>query len=57
MTMFLGRPDQPGRVRAVAAGQPGDLCVLAQTPAVVLTELDASLVSATIIGGEVAYAA
>ncbi|CDM74569.1 N-substituted formamide deformylase precursor [Mycobacterium marinum] len=57
LTMFLGRPDQPGRVRAVAAGQPGDLCVLAQTPAVVLTELDASLVSATIIGGEVAYAA
>lgn len=41
----------------MAAGQPGDLCVLAQTPAVVLTELDASLVSATIIGGEVAYAA
>jgi predicted amidohydrolase YtcJ len=57
LTMFLGCADQPSRTRAVARGQPGDLCVLTEPPAVVLDELDAGLVAATIIGGTVAYAA
>ncbi len=57
LTMFLGRSDQPGRVRAVETGQPGDLCVLSEAPAALLAELDAGMVTATIVGGEIAYAA
>jgi predicted amidohydrolase YtcJ len=57
LTMFLGWPDRPGRLRAVEPGQPADLCVLTQPPAAVLAELDAGMVAATVIGGEVAYAA
>jgi predicted amidohydrolase YtcJ len=57
LTMFLGRPDRPGQLRTVAPGQPGDLCVLTQPPAAALAELDAGTVAATVIGGEVAYAA
>jgi predicted amidohydrolase YtcJ len=55
LTMFLGRSDQPDRVRTVEAGQPGDLCVLTETPATALAELDAGMVAATIIGGELVY--
>jgi predicted amidohydrolase YtcJ len=55
LTMFLGRPDQPGRVRTVETGQPGDLCVLSEPPATALAELDAGMVAATIIGGELVY--
>ncbi|KAA1251272.1 amidohydrolase family protein [Mycobacterium simiae] len=57
LTLFLGQPDQPGRVRTIAAGQPGDLCLLSQEPAAALAELDADMVTATIIGGEIAYLA
>ncbi len=57
LTMFLGWPDRPGQPRAVKPGQPGDLCVLAQPPEAVLVELDAGMVAATVIGGEVVYAA
>jgi len=57
LTMFLGWPDQPGRARTVQTGQPGDLCVLTQPPAVVLAGLDAGMVAATVIGGELAYVA
>jgi len=57
LTMFLGHPDQPGRSRAVDAGQPGDLCVLTEPPAGVLAELDAGMVAATIIGGRVVHLA
>jgi predicted amidohydrolase YtcJ len=57
LMMFLGWPDQPGRARTVQTGQPGDLCVLTQPPAVVLAELDAGMVAATVIGGELAYVA
>ena len=46
LTMFLGWPDRPSRLRAVEPGQPGDLCVLTQPPAVVLAELDAGMVAA-----------
>ncbi|MGZ4527705.1 MAG: amidohydrolase family protein [Mycobacterium sp.] len=55
LTRFLGRPDRPGRPRAVAVGQPADLCVLSEPPATALAELDAGMVAATIIGGELVY--
>jgi predicted amidohydrolase YtcJ len=55
LTMFLGRSDQPGRARTVDPGQPGDLCVLTEPPETALAELDAGMVAATIIGGELAY--
>jgi len=55
LTMFLGRSDQPGRARTVAPGQPGDLCVLTEPPETALAELDAGMVAATIIGGELVY--
>jgi predicted amidohydrolase YtcJ len=57
LMMFLGWPDRPSRARTVAAGQPGDLCVLTQPPAAALAELDAAMVAATIVGGDVAYTA
>ncbi|HNM85710.1 MAG: amidohydrolase family protein [Mycobacterium sp.] len=50
---FLGRPERPAEPRRVAPGEPGDLCVLSGSPEQVLAELDAGLVSATVIGGEV----
>jgi predicted amidohydrolase YtcJ len=55
LTMFLGSPDAPGRARTVETGQPGDLCVLTEPPATALAELDAGMVAATIIGGELVY--
>ena len=55
LTMFLGRSDQPGQTRTVATGQPGDLCVLTEPPATALAELDAGMVAATVIGGELVY--
>ncbi|MBV9722359.1 MAG: amidohydrolase family protein [Mycobacterium sp.] len=57
LTMFFGCPDQPSRPRAVEAGQPADLCVLSAPPEAVLAELDADMVAASIVGGEIAYAA
>ncbi|SPM33366.1 Predicted amidohydrolase YtcJ, partial [Mycobacterium rhizamassiliense] len=57
LTMFLGHPGEPARARAVEAGQPGDLCVLNVPPATALAELDAGMVLATVIGGEVVYPA
>ena len=57
LTMFFGHPDRPGAARAVATGEPGDLCVLAEPPGAVLAELDAGMVAATITGGHVAYVA
>lgn len=55
LTMFLGRADQPDRARAVRTGGPGDLCVLSEPPATALAELDAGMVAATVIGGELVY--
>jgi predicted amidohydrolase YtcJ len=55
LAMFLGQPDRPGRARTVETGQPGDLCVLTEPPATALAELDAGMVAATIIGGELVY--
>jgi predicted amidohydrolase YtcJ len=55
LTMFLGRADRPGRAGTVETGEPGDLCVLTEPPATALAELDAGMVAATIIGGELVY--
>ncbi|BBX75355.1 amidohydrolase family protein [Mycobacterium shinjukuense] len=55
LTMFLGWSDRPGRPRTVDIGEPGDLCVLTEPPAVALAELDAAMVAATVIGGELVY--
>lgn len=55
LTMFLGRADRPDRARAVRVGEPGDLCVLSEPPATALAELDAGMVAATVIGGELIY--
>jgi predicted amidohydrolase YtcJ len=57
LTMFLGRPDQPTQPRAVEPGEPADLCVLSVPPEAALAELDAGMVAATVVGGEIAYAA
>lgn len=57
LMMFLGWPEHPTRVRTVEPGQPGDLCLLTAPPEAALAELDADLVAATIIGGEIVYAA
>jgi predicted amidohydrolase YtcJ len=55
LEMFLGSPDQPTRSRTIAPGQPSDLCVLAAAPDEVLGELDATMVSATIVDGNVVF--
>ncbi len=57
LTMFFGCPDHPTRARTLRPGEPGDLCVLSVPPEAALAELDARMVAATIIGGEIAYAA
>jgi hypothetical protein len=57
LTMFLGHAEQPGRLRLIAPGEPADLCVLSVPPATALAELDAGMVAATVIGGEIAYRA
>jgi predicted amidohydrolase YtcJ len=53
--MFLGWPGQPARARAVVPGQPGDLCLLTVPPEAALAQLDAELVAATVIGGQILY--
>jgi predicted amidohydrolase YtcJ len=57
LTMLLGLPDQPARPRNIAPGEPADLCVLSVPPDTALAELDAGMVAATVIGGEIAYTA
>jgi predicted amidohydrolase YtcJ len=55
LTMFFGTWGQPTDPRAIQPGQPGDLCVLAAQPNEVLDELDAQMVAATVIAGEVVF--
>jgi predicted amidohydrolase YtcJ len=55
LTMFFGSPIRPSQPRSIAPGQPGDLCVLAATPAEVLDELDSDMVAATVIEGQVVF--
>ncbi|WP_167107779.1 amidohydrolase family protein [Mycobacterium sp. DL592] len=51
LAMFFGHADRPGVARTIAAGQPGELCVLAGSPSEVLDTLAAEQVVATVIGG------
>ena len=55
LTMFFGYPDNPTRVRRIAVGEPADLCVLSVTPETALAGLDAGMVAATIVDGELAH--
>jgi predicted amidohydrolase YtcJ len=57
LTMFFGAPDRPTQARTLQPGEPGDLCVLSVPPETALAELDAGMIAATVIGGEIAYAA
>jgi predicted amidohydrolase YtcJ len=57
LTMFFGCADQPTRARTLQPDEPGDLCLLSVPPETALAELDAGLVAATVIGGQIAYAA
>jgi len=57
LTMFLGRPDQPTQLRTLEPGQPADLCVLSVPPEVALAELDAGMVAATVVSGQMVYTA
>jgi predicted amidohydrolase YtcJ len=54
LTMFLGTAEDPTRPRLVEPGESADLCVLNVPPETALAELDAGMVAATIIGGNVA---
>jgi predicted amidohydrolase YtcJ len=53
LRLFLGAPDDPGRPRTVAPGQPADLCVLREPLRQVLASPAADCVRAAVIGGQV----
>jgi predicted amidohydrolase YtcJ len=55
LTMFFGTSGQPTEPRTITKGQPGDLCVLDVSPKDVLEELDAQMVNATVVAGEVVF--
>jgi hypothetical protein len=55
LTMFFGTSGEPTEARTIAKGQPGDLCLLAAAPDVVLNELDSQMVTATVVAGEVVF--
>jgi predicted amidohydrolase YtcJ len=55
LILFFGTSGQPTIPRVVGPAQPGDLCVLAASPDEVLTELDARMVAATVVAGEVVF--
>jgi len=55
LTMFCGAADAPVAQRSIEPGQPGDLCILAGAPDEVLSELDSSMVTTTIVAGNVVH--
>jgi predicted amidohydrolase YtcJ len=55
LTMFFGASSRPVQHRTIDPGQPGDLCVLAEPPEAVLSELDSDMVAATIIAGGLVF--
>jgi len=55
LTMFLGYPERPALARTLQSGEPGDLCVLSVPPETALDELDAGMVAATVVAGQIAY--
>ncbi|MGE2726375.1 amidohydrolase family protein [Mycolicibacterium pulveris] len=55
LDMFFGTPERPEHRRTVDVGQPADLVVLSAPPAEVLRDLDADMVAATLIAGEIVF--
>ncbi|MGE2731528.1 amidohydrolase family protein [Mycolicibacterium vaccae] len=55
VAMFTGEAHRPAIARTVAVGTPADLCILAAPPEQALAELDAGLVAATVIAGELVF--
>ncbi|BBY80919.1 amidohydrolase family protein [Mycolicibacterium pulveris] len=55
LSMFFGTPERPTVPRTVDVGRPADLVVLSAPPAEVRGELDADLVAATLIAGELVF--
>jgi predicted amidohydrolase YtcJ len=55
LTLFFGTSIEPTAPRTVRQGQPGDLCVLAAPPDDVLDELDAQMVAATVVAGQMTF--
>jgi predicted amidohydrolase YtcJ len=55
LTMFFGTSGNPAEARRIQRSQPGDLCVLAAPPKVVLNEFDAEMVAATVVAGEIVF--
>nr|MDP9168628.1 amidohydrolase family protein [Actinomycetota bacterium] len=55
LRLFLGAAEHPTRPRTIQPGQPADLCLLSGPPEQVLGELDADLVTATVVGGRLVY--
>jgi predicted amidohydrolase YtcJ len=55
LAMFFGHPQRPHEPRRIAAGQPGDICVLHGGPADVLADPDAARVAATVVAGEIVF--
>ncbi|WP_029106451.1 amidohydrolase family protein [Mycobacterium sp. URHD0025] len=55
LTLFLGSARNPALPRRIASGEPGDLCLLTDSPQRVVDTLDADLVAATIVGGVVVF--
>ncbi len=53
LRLYLGRADSPGEPRRVAAGEPGELCVLRAPIDRVLSELGSDQVAAVVIGDEI----
>ena len=55
LSMFLGRADNPARLRTLTPGEPGNLCILDASPVDVLDKLTAQHVRTTIVSGEVVF--
>jgi predicted amidohydrolase YtcJ len=55
LTMFFGTAGNPAEARHIHRSQPGDLCVLVGPPKVVLNEIDAEMVAATVVAGEIVF--
>lgn len=53
--LWLGDPFQPGRPRRLAAGVPADLCVLRVPWSGLASSLEAEVVAATVIAGDVVH--
>jgi len=52
---FCGHAEEPTALRSITAGAAGDLCIMSAPAAVVLAQLDARLVRATVIAGVRVY--